>query len=637
MSNIIGIDLGTTNSAFAYLVAGKPEIITNKEGDRTTPSVVAITKKGERLVGKVAQRQRVTNPTGTIYAIKRLMGRKFSDPEVQKDLKIMPYKIVSNKGNAAVELDGKTYSPEEISAMILSKIKADAEAYLGSPVTEAVITVPAYFDDSQRQATKDAGKIAGLEVKRIVNEPTAAALAYGLDKNKDKKIVVFDLGGGTFDVSILELGDGVFEVKSTNGDTHLGGEDFDNRIVNYFLDQFKSESGIDLTNDKAAMQRLKDEAEKAKKELSTTTEYEVNLPFITADASGPKHFEMTLTRAKMEELVGDLINRLSGPCEKAMKDAGLKSSDLGDVVLVGGMTRMPAVVEKVKSIFGKEPMAGVNPDEVVADGAAVQGGVLAGDVKDVLLLDVTPLTLGIETAGGVRTPMIDRNTTIPTSHSQVFSTFADNQPQVEINVLQGEREFANDNKSLGTFILDGIAPAPRGVPQIEVTFNIDANGLVNVGAKDKGTGKEQSITIQNSGNLSKEDIAKAEAEAEAHAEEDKKKRETTDARNNLENTIYQAKKMPDEFKDKISDDDKKIVKEAVEKAEKSQNSDSKDELESAQKELSEKIQEIGAKLYKAAADDSQSDKGETKTTHKTAGDKGDAVEGEVVDDKDDKK
>lgn len=637
MSNIIGIDLGTTNSAFAYLVAGKPEIITNKEGDRTTPSVVAITKKGERLVGKVAQRQRVTNPTGTIYAIKRLMGRKFSDPEVQKDLKIMPYKIVSNKGNAAVELDGKTYSPEEISAMILSKIKADAEAYLGSPVTEAVITVPAYFDDSQRQATKDAGKIAGLEVKRIVNEPTAAALAYGLDKNKDKKIVVFDLGGGTFDVSILELGDGVFEVKSTNGDTHLGGEDFDNRIVNYFLDQFKSESGIDLTNDKAAMQRLKDEAEKAKKELSTTTEYEVNLPFITADASGPKHFEMTLTRAKMEELVGDLINRLSGPCEKAMKDAGLKSSDLGDVVLVGGMTRMPAVVEKVKSIFGKEPMAGVNPDEVVADGAAVQGGVLAGDVKDVLLLDVTPLTLGIETAGGVRTPMIDRNTTIPTSHSQVFSTFADNQPQVEINVLQGEREFANDNKSLGTFILDGIAPAPRGVPQIEVTFNIDANGLVNVGAKDKGTGKEQSITIQNSGNLSKEDIAKAEAEAEAHAEEDKKKRETTDARNNLENTIYQAKKMPDEFKDKISDDDKKIIKEAVEKAEKSQNSDSKDELESAQKELSEKIQEIGAKLYKAAADDSQSDKGETKTTHKTADDKGDAVEGEVVDDKDDKK
>lgn len=635
MSNIIGIDLGTTNSAFAYLVAGKPEIIANKEGDRTTPSVVAITKKGERLVGKIAQRQRVTNPKGTIYAIKRLMGRKFSDKEVQKDIKTMPYKIVSKNGNAAVELEDKVYSPEEISAMILSKIKADAEAYLGQPVTEAVITVPAYFDDSQRQATKDAGKIAGLEVKRIVNEPTAAALAYGLDKHKDEKIAVFDLGGGTFDVSVLELGDGVFEVKSTNGDTHLGGEDFDNRIVNYFLEQFKNESGIDLTSDKAAMQRLKDEAEKAKKELSTTTEYEVSLPFITADADGPKHFETTLTRAKMEELVGDLIDRLSGPCEKAMKDAGLKPSDLGEVVLVGGMTRMPAVIEKVKQIFGgKEPMAGVNPDEVVAMGAAIQGGVLAGDVKDVLLLDVTPLTLGIETAGGVRTPMIDRNTTVPTSHSQVFSTFADNQPQVEINVLQGEREFANDNKSLGTFILDGIAPAPRGVPQIEVTFDIDANGLVHVSAKDKGTGKEQSITIQNSGNLSKDDIAKAEAEAEAHAAEDKDKREKTDARNNLENTIYQAKRMPDEFKDKISDDDKKAIKEAVEKAEKSLDSDSKDELESAQKELSDKIQSIGAKLYQAAAKDDKDKSGKTKTTHKTADDKGDdAVEGEVVDDK----
>jgi molecular chaperone DnaK len=630
MGKIIGIDLGTTNSAMAYMVAGKPEVITNAEGSRTTPSVVAI-KNGERLVGQVAQRQRVTNPENTIYGMKRLIGRKFSDKEVQEDMKIMPYKIVSNKGNAAVEFGGEVKSPEELSAMVLGKLKADAEAFLGEPVTEAVITVPAYFDDNQRQATKDAGKIAGLEVKRIINEPTAAALAYGLEKKNEEKIVVFDLGGGTFDVSILELGDGVFEVKSTNGDTHLGGEDFDNRIVDHFLDYFKKETGVDLKGDNAALQRLKDEAEKAKKELSTTNEYEINLPFITADADGPKHFEYKLTRAKLEELVADLLDRLAEPCEKALKDAKLKSSDINEVVLVGGMTRMPAVVERVKKIFGKDPMQGVNPDEVVAIGAAIQGGVLAGDVKDVLLLDVTPLTLGIETAGGIRTPMIDRNTTVPTSKSQVFSTFADNQPQVEIHVLQGERDMANDNKSLGTFVLDGIAPAPRGVPQIEVTFNIDANGILNVTAKDKGTGKENNITIQNSGNLSKDDIEKAQKEAETHADEDKKKREVTEARNQLENLVYQAKKMPDEYKDKISDEDKKAIEASAKEAEEKLTSDNKDELEEAYKTLSERVQQVGAKMYESAAKEESKAEGEEPEAD---GDKKDEpVEGEVVDEK----
>lgn len=625
MGKIIGIDLGTTNSAVAYMLAGKPEIITNKEGNRTTPSVVAVNKNGERLVGQVAQRQRVVNPKNTIYGVKRLIGRKFKDSEVQKDINIVPYDIVAKGQNVAVKMGDKEYTPEEVSAMILSKIKADAESYLGEKVTEAVITVPAYFDDSQRQATKDAGKIAGLEVKRIINEPTAAALAYGLENGKnDQTIAVFDLGGGTFDVSILELGDGVFEVKSTNGDTHLGGEDFDNRIVNHFIDEFKKQEGIDLTNDSAAMQRLKDEAEKAKKELSSTSEVDINLPFITADASGPKHFEYKLTRTKLEEMVSDLIDRLAEPVEKAMKDAGLEFKDINEVVLVGGMTRMPAVQEKVKQLFGKEPMKGVNPDEVVAVGAAIQGGVLTGDVKDVLLLDVTPLSLGIETMGGVSTKLIERNSTVPVSKSQVFSTAADNQPQVEIHVLQGEREMANDNKSLGSFVLDGIAPAPRGVPQIEVTFNIDANGILNVSAKDKGTGKEQSITITDSGNMSKEDIEKAQREAEAHAEEDKKKREAIDARNNLESAIYQAKKMPDEFKDKITDEDKKAIEDAVKAAEEKITSESKDELEATAKALQDAIMPIGAKMYQEASKEQSTD---AKSEDKKDG----PVEGEVVD------
>lgn len=631
MGKIIGIDLGTTNSAMAYMVGGKPEIITNSEGDRTTPSVVAVSKDGSRLVGKVAYRQRVTNPKNTIFGVKRLIGRKFESDEVQKDLKLMPYEIVKAGNSVKVKLGDKENSAEEVSAMILSKLKADAEAFLGEKVTEAVITVPAYFNDSQRQATKDAGKIAGLEVKRIINEPTAAALAYGLENKKDEKIAVYDLGGGTFDISILELGDGVFEVKSTHGDTHLGGEDFDMAIVNHLLDVIKSQHDKDVSGDPQAMQRLKEAAEKAKIELSSATESEINLPFL---AEGPLNFEHTLTRAKLESLVADLIEKTVGPAEKALKDAKLSKGDIDEVVLVGGMTRMPAVQAKVKEIFGKEPLKGVNPDEVVAIGAAIQGGVLSGDVKDVLLLDVTPLSLGLETLGGVMTKLIERNTTIPTSKSETFSTAADNQTSVEVHVLQGEREMASDNKSLGRFILDGIPPAPRGVPQVEVTFNIDANGILNVKAHDKASGKEQSITIKDSGNLSKEDIEKAQKEAEAHADEDKKKREIVDAKNMLENAIYTAEKLESENKEKLSDDDKKIIEEAVKDAKEKLSATDKAELEAASKELLDKISPIGQKMHedvKAEAEEGAKDAEHEVKSGKAS--KSDPVEGEVVDDK----
>ncbi len=641
MGKIIGIDLGTTNSAMAVMQSGKPEIIANSEGARTTPSVVALNKTGERLVGQVARRQQVTNSKNTIYEVKRLIGRNFNDKEVQRDLKLMGYEIIKSGNGVKVRMGDKDYSPEEISAMILGKLKADAESFTGGPVTEAVITVPAYFDDSQRQATKDAGKIAGLEVKRIINEPTAAALAYGLDKDnkKDEKIAVYDLGGGTFDVSILELGDGVFEVKSTNGDTHLGGADFDRVIVNYLRDEFKKDQGVDVTDDKAAMQRLRDEAEKAKIELSTTTEVNINLPFLTADADGPKHFEHKLTRAKLESLVGELIDKTAAPCQKALKDAGLKASDIQAVVLVGGMTRMPAVQEKVKSIFGQEPMKGVNPDEVVAIGAAIQGGVLQGDVKDVLLLDVTPLSLGIETLGNVATKLIERNTTIPTSKSETFSTAADGQSQVEIHVVQGERELVADNKSLGRFVLDGIPSAPRGVPQIEVTFNIDANGILNVSAKDKGSNKEQSITISGSGNLDKAEVEKMAKEAEAHADEDKAKREAIDARNMLDSSIYQAEKMKSDNKDKISEEDVKSLDEAIEAAKKvlSDEKADKSSLETAAKELTDKLMPIGAKMYEAAAKEEKPAEGEDSSTSSEQAKKDEPVEGEVVDDKDEKK
>ncbi len=602
MSKVIGIDLGTTNSCVAVMDGDKPKVIENAEGQRTTPSVVAFTEDGERLIGTPAKRQAVTNPEHTYFAVKRLIGRPFTDPAVKKDAKLVPYKIVKGKGgDAYVQGRDKELSPAEVSAMTLTKMKETAEDYLGAPVTQAVITVPAYFNDAQRQATKDAGKIAGLEVLRIINEPTAAALAYGMDKEDGKTIAVYDLGGGTFDVSVLEIGDGVFEVKSTNGDTFLGGEDFDMRIVEYFADEFKKENGIDLKSDKLALQRLREEAEKAKKELSTASSYEVNLPFITADASGPKHLNMKLSRAKLEKLVDDLIKRTIAPIKKAIADAGLTASDIDDVVLVGGMTRMPAVQAAVTKYFGKEPHKGVNPDEVVAMGAAIQAGVLQGDVKDVLLLDVTPLSLGIETEGGLFTRMIDRNTTIPTKKSQVYSTAADNQSAVTIKVSQGEREMAADNKLLGQFDLVGIPPAPRGMPQIEVTFDIDANGIVNVSAKDNATGKEQQIRIQASGGLSDEDIEAMVKEAEANAEGDKARRELIEAKNQAEAMIHKAESDLKEHAEAISEEDKAAVEEALAEAKEVSEGDDTALIVDKVQVLSAALMKVGQSMYENAA------------------------------------
>ncbi|RMF64107.1 MAG: molecular chaperone DnaK [Calditrichaeota bacterium] len=634
MSKIIGIDLGTTNSCVAVMEGGEPVVIPNAEGARTTPSIVAFSKTGERLVGQVAKRQAITNPENTIFSIKRFMGRRYN--EVTREIEEVPYKVVRGANDVAkVKIQDKEYSPQEISAMILQKMKQTAEDYLGQKVTAAVITVPAYFNDSQRQATKEAGEIAGLEVKRIINEPTAASLAYGLDKKHDHKIAVYDLGGGTFDISILEIGDGVFEVKATNGDTHLGGDDFDQRVIDWIVDEFKKQEGVDLSKDPMALQRLKEAAEKAKCELSTVSQTEINLPFITATDSGPKHLNLTLTRAKFEQLCDDLFQRTLEPCRTALKDAGLQPSDIDEVVLVGGSTRMPKVQEIVKELFGKEPHKGVNPDEVVAIGAAIQGGVLAGDVKDVLLLDVTPLSLGIETLGGVMTKLIEKNTTIPTQKSEVFSTAADNQTSVEIHVLQGEREMAKDNRTLGRFILDGIPPAPRGIPQIEVTFDIDANGILNVSAKDKATGKEQKIRIEASTGLTKEEIEKMVNDAKAHAAEDKKQRELVDARNQADQLVYQTEKNMKEMGDKLSSDDKSKLEAAVGRVKEAVKTDKLDEIKSATEALTQVWSEMASRMYQESGGAQAGAAGaetEAKAEADSKDDKVEEADFEVVDD-----